>query len=65
MNAITKLENLGYFFTLRGDKIRYTHTGEASDPAIVRPLLTDKRERYKYLKNTRTPQERCVTQNVV
>ena len=45
MNAILQLENLGYSFTLKGDRIRYNHNGTASDPTLVRPLLDELRQR--------------------
>ena len=45
MNTITQLESLGYSFTLEGDKIRYTHTGELPDQAVARPLLAELSQR--------------------
>lgn len=45
MNLITQLESLGYSFTLEGDKLRYTHTGQTPDPATAGPLLAELKER--------------------
>lgn len=39
MKAILELEEYGYRFTVEGEKIRYVHSGDLSDPAKVQPLL--------------------------
>jgi hypothetical protein len=43
MNAITQLEQMGYTFTIEGDKLRYAlrHKGQLPDSALVRPLLAE------------------------
>ena len=45
MKAVTVLERLGYFFTLKGNQLSYTHSGKKPDPDKVRPLLDFLRQR--------------------
>lgn len=44
MNAITELEKYGYSFTLAGETIRAACSA-APDPAVVRPLLAELKQR--------------------
>ena len=41
MKAILELEKFGYIFTLKDDRLHYTHPGPSPDRAIVEPLLLD------------------------
>lgn len=41
MNAIARLESLGFSVSLEGDRIRYIHQGELPDLATVRALLVE------------------------
>ena len=44
MNAIYRLERLGFTFTLEGDQIHGVHQGERPDPKLVRALLAEVHE---------------------
>ena len=63
MKLIADLEALGYVFELQDGQVHYTHAGRAPDPAAVRPLLEELRQRkaeaLEYLRQPRADPPVC------